>query len=66
MFVRVIPLGQGGWPKRAFLYRTAEAKEPVFTFNRGGPSKNWKGHGFYAMSLAQVRAWAAQQKEFTS
>lgn len=64
MFVRVIPLGPGGWPKRAFLYRDPHDKLPIFIFNRGGPSKNWKGHGFYAMSLAQVRAWAEKQKEF--
>lgn len=66
MFVRVIPLGPGGWPKRAFLFRDIHDKLPIFTFNRGGPSKNWKGHGVYFMSLAQVRAWAEKQPEFTS
>lgn len=66
MYTRVIPLGQGGWPKRAFIYRRDSDKEPVFIFNRAGPSKNWKGHNFYAMSLAQVKAWALVQPEFTS
>lgn len=59
--VRTIPLGPGGWPKRAFFHRPGD-ELPTYIFTRNGPTKNWKGHGVYFMSLARVKKWVENQE----
>lgn len=65
LYVRTIPLGPGGWPKKAEIYSRRDDSAPVFTFTRVAPRKLWIGpNGVRFSKLGAVKAWALEQPAF--
>lgn len=59
--IKTVKLGSNGWPQRTFFYRPGDL-EPCYVFNKGGPSKSWKGHDVNFLSLVQAKEWVEKQE----